>query len=67
MVDKLGQILNRKILLSNIPKFILQLLFGEMSTILLNGSKVSSKKIMEHGFKFKYGKLDLALNNLLNK
>ena len=57
--------LNKKIWLPNIPKFMLSLIFGQMASILIYGSRVSSKKIIDSGFKFKYMKLDDALDDLL--
>jgi hypothetical protein len=47
------------------PKFILKLIFGEMSTIILNGSKVSASKIKQTGFKFKFETLEDSLKNLI--
>ncbi|MDB4835014.1 TIGR01777 family oxidoreductase [Cyclobacteriaceae bacterium] len=67
LTKKIGQTLKRPILLPNIPKFIFKMLFGEMSIILLEGSRVSSNKILEQGFSFKYDNLTKALNNLLKK
>lgn len=49
----------------NIPSFVIRALFGEMSAILLNGSRVSSEKILNSGFVFKYPKLQGALKNLI--
>tara|TARA_R110001632_G_scaffold43376_1_gene109943 strand:- start:92746 stop:93663 length:918 start_codon:yes stop_codon:yes gene_type:complete len=46
------------------PSFILKIVFGEMATIILNGSRVSSDKIEKTGFKFKFNSLDKALKNL---
>ena len=57
--------LKRPIFLPSIPKFIIKLIFGEMSTILLTGSKISSKKISDAGFRFGHGKINSALNNLI--
>lgn len=65
LTKKIGKVLNRKILLPNIPALVLQLIFGEMSSILLNGTRVSSEKIVKEGFKFTYGNIDDALDNLL--
>lgn len=44
-----------------VPSFILKIVFGEMATILLNGSRVSSEKIQKNGFDFKFKKLERAL------
>lgn len=37
-----------------IPTFVFKLIYGEMSMILLEGSRVSSEKIIKEGFKFNY-------------
>lgn len=36
-----------------------------MSTIILNGSKVSASKIKQTGFKFKFETLEDSLKNLI--
>ena len=56
---------NRPLFLPNIPKWFLHLLFGEMATILLNGSKISSKKIIAAGYRFQYEKIEDALKVLI--
>ncbi|NLP57562.1 TIGR01777 family oxidoreductase [Lutibacter sp. B1] len=58
--------LNKRIWLPNTPSFVLKLLFGEMASILLEGSRASSEKITDTGFKFEFKTLNDALNNLLN-
>ncbi|MBT5989925.1 MAG: DUF1731 domain-containing protein, partial [Bacteroidetes bacterium] len=50
--------LSRHLFLPNIPVFILKLFMGEMSSILLYGSRVSAKSITSEGFDFVYQKLD---------
>ncbi len=62
---KIAKFIKRRIILPNIPKFMIQVLFGEMGTILLNGNRISSKKITDIGFKFNFKSLDDALKNLL--
>jgi len=47
-----------------VPTFLLKLIFGEMSIILTTGSRVSSKKIVENGFTFKYKNLEKSLDHL---
>ncbi len=46
----------------NVPAFILKLIFGEMSTVLLDGVFVSNQKMIDLGFKFKRNQLESALN-----
>lgn len=43
----------------------IQILFGELSSIFLKGSRVSSDKIREEGYSFKFIKVDQALKDLL--
>lgn len=59
--------LKMPLLLPPIPAFMMKLIVGEMAVIILNGSKVSSNKIQQLGFKFKYLSLDDALTDLLKK
>jgi uncharacterized protein (TIGR01777 family) len=56
--------LHRPLWLPNVPAFILKLLLGEMSAIVLTGTKVSAQKIKEAGFKFKYPEIDGALKEI---
>jgi uncharacterized protein (TIGR01777 family) len=49
----------------SIPKKLLTTAMGEMSTVLTNSSRVSSDKITELGFQFKYPNLGEALKNLI--
>jgi len=48
------------------PSFIIKLLFGGQSKLILNGLNISSKKIINSNFKFKYPKLMSALRSLYN-
>jgi len=47
-----------------VPSFLLKLLFGKMAIILLEGSKISAKKIEKNGYSFRFKTLKKALNNL---
>ena len=61
----IAKVLKRFIILPNVPKFIIKVLFGEKSSILLNGSRISSEKIVNAGFKFEYPDINEALSNIL--
>ena len=65
LTKAIAQITNRPLLMPNIPKFIIQGLFGEMSSIFLEGSKISSQKIINTGFRFKYENINYALRSLI--
>ena len=62
----LATALKRKIILPNIPPLFFKLLFGEMAVVLLTGSRVSSEKIVGHGYDFKYANLQAALGNIFS-
>jgi uncharacterized protein (TIGR01777 family) len=47
-----------------VPAFVLKLLMGEMSTIVLGSTRVSAKKIEEAGFHFQYPYIEPALKEI---
>lgn len=51
-------------LFPKVPSFVLKLALGEMSTLVLSSQKVSSQKIEDDGFTFKYPQLALALQDI---
>jgi len=61
---KMARVLHRPFWFPNIPAFIMKLFFGEMSVILLAGSRISSEKIEAAGYTFQYPNLDGALNEI---
>jgi uncharacterized protein (TIGR01777 family) len=48
-----------------LPAFILKVIFGELSTLLLEGQKVLPRVLDEHGFTFKYSFVDKALADIV--
>lgn len=60
----LAKSINRPFIGINVPSFILKFLFGEMAKILLEGSRVSAKKIENNGYSFQYKTLKKALESL---
>jgi len=52
--------------LPKIPAFVLRLFLGEMSQVVLNGQRVSSEKIKQRGFKFRFENLVTALSDCLS-
>ena len=61
----LAKTLNRPYWLPNTPSFLLKFVLGEMSILLLKGSRASSDKIIKKGFIFKFPKLKDALKDLI--
>lgn len=62
-MNKLAKSLNKPFFMPNVPSFVLKTVFGEMSSLLLEGSRVSADKIINSGFKFKHS-LDSFLNEI---
>jgi uncharacterized protein (TIGR01777 family) len=63
----LGKVLNLPVLGVAVPDYILRAVLGEMSAVILKGSRVSSDKIVSTGFRFRYNTLEEALNDVLRK
>ena len=57
--------LNKISLPIHIPKFMIRLLFGEMSTLIFNSQYVSSKKIIDSGFIFRFLEIEEAFSDLV--
>jgi len=62
-----AKIIKKPLWLPNVPSFVLKLMLGEMSSIVLGGVRVSSKKLTEYGFSHQYDNLEEALGNLMIK
>lgn len=60
-------ILDKPFWFPNVPSFVLKALYGEMSSLILEGIMVSNQKIKTAGYEFKYPELDKALIAVLLK
>lgn len=56
----------KKVLPIQVPAKLVKLAMGEMSTLILDGSRVSNKKIIDSGYEFKYTAIDDVLHALLS-
>jgi uncharacterized protein (TIGR01777 family) len=64
-IHALARHLKKPLWLPDIPGFILKFLLGEMSDLVLKGSRVSAEKITNKNFTFKFPGLESALNDLI--
>jgi uncharacterized protein (TIGR01777 family) len=64
---QMAKSLNKPFFVPNVPAFLLKLLFGQMANVLLEGSRVSSEKLIQSGFVFKYPGIEGALNELATR
>ena len=61
----IAKVLQRPLMLPNVPEFILRLMLGEMCAIALESQRVCASKIQDAGFKFNYIELEPALEDLI--
>ncbi|HRP90460.1 MAG TPA: TIGR01777 family oxidoreductase [Edaphocola sp.] len=53
----------KKSLLPNLPSFILRFVFGELSVMLLEGTRISNEKLKKLGYKFEFDTLEQAFES----
>ncbi|GAB4581555.1 MAG: TIGR01777 family oxidoreductase [Anaerolineales bacterium] len=62
----LGKVLGRPSFMP-VPRFALQIAFGEVVTVVFDGQRVVPKHLQELGYSFKFPTLETALKDLLKK
>ena len=67
LISNCADVLSKSIWLPNIPKFMVKLIMGEMSALLLESQRVNSAKIEEEGFLFEFPSLRKALQYIFKK
>ena len=50
-----------------VPAFIFKLMFGEVSTVVLDGQRVLPTRLQQLGYAFRFSQIDEAVRNLLGK
>ena len=65
LTKTVAKVLHRPLIMPNIPKPLMKLILGEMHMLLFESQRVSSDKIKEKGFYFKYANLKPALIDIL--
>jgi len=63
----LARILKKPFWFPNVPAITMKLIFGKMSGILLEGSRISTDKLKASGYNFLFPDLESALNDLIRK
>ena len=67
LTKTIAAVLNKSIILPNIPKFVMKLILGEMHIVLFGSQRVSSDKIIETGYQFVFDHLVHAIKDIENK
>lgn len=65
LTKAIAKTLHKPLWLPAVPGFALKIFLGELADLVLYGSNVSSDKIRQAGFTFKFDTLEKALSNLL--
>jgi len=60
----LAKVLEKPFFFPAVPSFVMKILFGKMSEILLNGSRISACKLISAGYLFEFPDVENALKNL---
>lgn len=61
----LAKHLNKKILLPNLPQWLMKLVLGEMSILLFNSKKILPSKALQNNFHFQFPTLQKALTEII--
>jgi NAD dependent epimerase/dehydratase family enzyme len=63
----LAKALKRPFFMPKVPAFLLKLILGEMSTLVLDSTNASNEKIKNTGFVFQYENIQSTLNALFKR
>lgn len=63
-IETLGSVIKKPVLPLPVPGFALRSVLGEMASLVLEGSRVSSEKIKNAGYEFKFPNLHDALTDV---
>lgn len=61
LVKQIANVMDKPFFMPNIPKFAMEIILGDMHTLLFDSQNVSAKKIISEGYQFKYLSLEKAL------
>lgn len=61
----LAKAMGKKLFLPKVPRWVLRMMLGEMSDLLVNGVEVSNEKVKKTGFTFAYESCDKAFDSLI--
>ncbi|WP_298515575.1 TIGR01777 family oxidoreductase [uncultured Kordia sp.] len=67
LTKEIASVLKKPFFLPNIPKFVMKLMLGEMSTLLFSSQQVNAERIEKTGFQFNFPTLRPSLEDLLKK
>ena len=63
----LAAVLRKPFIMPAVPSFVIRSLIGEMSDMILKGSRVSGQKLIHSGYTFLFPEIEGALKNILTE
>jgi uncharacterized protein len=67
MTRAIARALHRPLLLPRVPAFALRLVLGEMASMVLGGNRLSARRALGAGFRFRFEDIDSALQDIYGK
>jgi NAD dependent epimerase/dehydratase family enzyme len=64
-IINLTRAMNKKSISLPVPSLLLKMFLGEMSSIVLKGSRITPQKLINSGFSFRFSDIAEALNSVL--
>jgi uncharacterized protein (TIGR01777 family) len=65
-LSTVAETLGKPFFFPDIPEFLIKMILGERSSIILEGNRISCDKIIKSGFQFEFPLIENALRDLLN-
>ena len=65
LISAISQALNKPYFLPHIPAFLIKIVAGEMSDLILDSHWVTSNKLIDHGYSFQFIDIQKAINNII--
>jgi uncharacterized protein len=66
LTETLAKVLRRPLILPAVPSFVLRILLGEFANVLLEGQRVIPRRLLNGGYRFRFGSLEDALQDLID-
>lgn len=63
----LAKVLRKPFFVPRVPAFLMRLIFGEAAEMILRGSRISSQKIQDAGFEFRFDTAEKAIMDCIDK
>ncbi|QEC52266.1 hypothetical protein EDD80_106132 [Anseongella ginsenosidimutans] len=64
LIKEIARTLNKPLWLPNVPALALRAVFGEMSSVVLDSTRVSAERVLDSSFRFRFPELPAALRQI---